>query len=358
MFSLKYRHRQKRLNWSQLLKLGVLVALMALIQRAAYADNCTTNVSAINLSLPTGTYVVPRDTPVGSLLTPFTSFPTGVPYSNLWTCTEPGGVWAGPAAHVVGLTYAGMTYTAVTGVPYWVYQTNVEGVGLVVGVQNMLANQWFPPGWGMTTLWHRGNLVNNLSGNQPYGASAAFAYVKTGRINGGTVNMSGIVGELAMMIDGFPNEGIISIMVSGAATFVSAACTTPDVTVNMGRHKASEFSGPGSYASSTPFEIALNNCPAGMNSIKYSVDATTTILDPTQSVVALNGSSTATGIGIQLLDKAGNPFPLGTVIDFSDYNGSTGGTYRIPLKARFYETGPVVGAGSATAEMTFTMTYL
>ncbi|MCX5540534.1 fimbrial protein [Paraburkholderia sp. CNPSo 3076] len=337
---------------------ALLVAAGALTSSMAYAAVCTANVTALNLTLPTGTYTVPRDAPVGTQLTPFTAFPTGAPYSNLWTCNVPANTWAGPATMAVGLTDTGTTFTAPSGVVYRVYKTNLAGVGIVLGVENFVASAWFPPGWGIPLSWHQGNSWQ--SGGQAQGAifgvSATFAYVKTGPMQGGTTNVSGLVAQTAMQI-GSSYENVANIVVSGNATFVVAACTTPDVAVDLGSHRSSEFRGPGSYSSATGFNIPLNNCPAGMNSITYQIDATTNLISSAASVVALDGGSTATGIGVQLLDAAGNTFPLATSTAFSAYRGSTGGSYAIPMKARYYQSGASVGPGTANTSLTFTMTY-
>ena len=49
--------------------------------------------------------------------------------------------------------------------------------------------------------------------------------------------------------------------------------------------------------------------------------------------------------------------PLSTPITFHEYNQGTGGSYRIPLNARYYQTGTSVGAGSANTSVTFSMIY-
>jgi major type 1 subunit fimbrin (pilin) len=139
---------------------------------------------------------------------------------------------------------------------------------------------------------------------------------------------------------------------------LALSCVTPDVIVPMGKHMTSELSGPNTYTSAVDVPIRLNECPPGMDSIKYQIDPVTTVIDSGNSVVALDGTSTATGVGVQLLNSdATAAFPLGTPATFSGYNTSTGGYYTIPLKARYYQTDATVGAGKANTLMTFTMTY-
>ncbi|AOX99061.1 hypothetical protein BJP62_00495 [Jeongeupia sp. USM3] len=94
-----------------------------------------------------------------------------------------------------------------------------------------------------------------------------------------------------------------------------------------------------------------------MNLIKYQIDAVTNVIDSGNSVVALDAASTATGLGVQLLDDSSVPFPLGVARTMGSYSTATGGSYTIPLKARYYKTAANVGPGSANSSMTFTMTY-
>jgi major type 1 subunit fimbrin (pilin) len=134
----------------------------------------------------------------------------------------------------------------------------------------------------------------------------------------------------------------------------NAPCTAADVTVSLGNHSASEFGGLGSTTVASDFTIELRNCPAGMRRITYQVDPATALVPGTRSsVVTLNVGSTATGIGVQLLDASGAPLALAS----QQTIGDSGGSYTIPLKARYYKTGAAVGAGSANSAVTFTITY-
>ena len=95
-----------------------------------------------------------------------------------------------------------------------------------------------------------------------------------------------------------------------------------------------------------------------MNAIHYQIDAVTPIVDNANAVVDLDGSSSAAGIGVQLLDGDGNPAILGTKRPFAGYNGATGGNYTIPMRARYRQTGDTITPGSANSAVTFTMSYL
>jgi major type 1 subunit fimbrin (pilin) len=136
-----------------------------------------------------------------------------------------------------------------------------------------------------------------------------------------------------------------------------ASCTTPNVTVSMGSYPAATFKGSGSSSNPVAFNVAVNNCPAGMNQIQYSFDAPGGVANANNGVIKLSSDSTATGVGLQLKDNAGNALKYDTQYTLSGYVTSTGGSYTIPLKAAYYQTGTAVTAGTANGVLTFTMTY-
>lgn len=101
----------------------------------------------------------------------------------------------------------------------------------------------------------------------------------------------------------------------------------------------------------------LNHCPAGLNRIQYRADAVTAVADANRSVVSLDAASGARGVGVQLLDGQGNVLPLGSNLTLAGYNPAVGGNHAIPLQARYYQTAAPVTAGSANTSVTFTLTY-
>ncbi|QWC87162.1 fimbrial protein [Cupriavidus metallidurans] len=281
--------------------------------------------STLNITIPiTKTVVAPRDLPVGAELTRFTWSPS------------PGEFYATCSGN-------GARYWNLSQVPGSdnIFPTNVPGVGVKITNQNTP----FP-----TSASYSGSSITFYWGAQ----NLNYVFVKTGPVSYGTVDGA----SLPTVEYNFDSSLVVyRAGAVGSITFSPASCQTPDVTVPMQNHRTSEFSGIGSFTSSTGFNIALNNCPGGMTTIMYQVDAVTTILSSANSVVALDGSSGATGIGVQLLDNSGNPFPLGSPQTFNGYNSSTGGAYAIPLKARYYQTGSSIGPGLANTVMTFLMNY-
>ncbi|WP_254200536.1 MULTISPECIES: fimbrial protein [unclassified Lysobacter] len=367
-----------------LLAIGCLFASMPVGTAAAGTANCAPPaVSSITADAGGGSYVIGRNAVPGPVLTPWSAFTAGP--DNLFVCTitmAPSGDYFGSMRQAgTGLTPADMGGTntiVIDGTSYIVYKTNVDGIGMVMKAYGAYGSgnstTWFPGVTGVPQAWRRftawtGGGVTNLPDQTASGA-IAFAFVRTGPISGGTVNYGGApVAEFAAAVttgavnngaNGGPQSAIVPITLINGPTFVSASCVTPDVLVDLGRHSKSSFTGTDYTTPSVDFNIKLNSCPAGMNSVRYRIDPATTVQLPAQSVVALDGTSTATGVGVQLLNGAGGVHPLGVGTDqvFAPYNKTTGGDYTIPLKANYYQTSPTVTPGQANTTMTFTMTYL
>jgi type 1 fimbria pilin len=127
--------------------------------------------------------------------------------------------------------------------------------------------------------------------------------------------------------------------------------------------------------------VALNNCPSFFgskltandgvgtgvtsplqpNTISFNVVPVTSIVDATQSVMALQPDGvnpTASGIGIQLV-KANNTsvFLSNRIPSDLILNETNGSNYTIPLKARYYQTAPTTSAGQANGAATITLIY-
>ncbi|WP_334043063.1 fimbrial protein [Burkholderia ambifaria] len=135
------------------------------------------------------------------------------------------------------------------------------------------------------------------------------------------------------------------------------ACSVSSVSVDMGQLVATRFTGMGSTAGDTPFSLRLNACPVGRTSIYYRFDPTTQIVPGTaDSVATLNPSSSANGIGLQLLDADGKPLSFGTTTKVPGYSGAAGDD-SVPFRARYYQTAATVTSGSASASITVTMSY-
>ena len=152
---------------------------------------------------------------------------------------------------------------------------------------------------------------------------------------------------------------LVRINLANPIILNAASCETPDVSVQMGDdYYLDEFSNIGDTSQAVKFNIGLNQCQTGINKVTYSLKATTPVIDAAKGVVALNGGSTAKGIGLELKNDAGQPIKLDTPDRFSGFN-TTGTDFKIPLTAAYIRLADsTLQAGSANSEVTFIVNYL
>ena len=148
----------------------------------------------------------------------------------------------------------------------------------------------------------------------------------------------------------------ISFELQNSFRIVSATCViAPVPPVNMGKQKLETFKTINTRSTPVSFNIKLSNCPS-LKKVTYQLDPTTSILNHNNSIVALDQSSTAEGIGIQILDNNDNPLPLNKQNPLNE-NFQTSNSFTIPMKAAYIKTQDIVKAGSANASLTFTIYY-
>lgn len=322
-----YSYRMIILPW-------IVSALVFLSYSHALWALCTfaPSRSTINATLPiSGTYTLPRNAPINQEIARFS-----------WTAPNAGAtVLNCSSSSIRNYTLPVLPYP--TPVSAGVYPTNIAGVGVQI-LNNRGAA--FPSQLAIT------------SGAYTYPTDPFVVYrlIVTGPVSPGTITSSNLP-QARMTIDGSPV--IYNLTTSGSVTIVAQSCTTPNVLVNLGIHSISEFPPTAGPINTTPvsFNIQLNSCSPGMSSIKYTIDATTPITNPSQGVVALNSGSTANGIGVRVTDSNNIRIQYGTPYTLSSYL-TAGGNYTIPLKAAYYRTGTApIQPGSANTSLTFTMLY-
>jgi major type 1 subunit fimbrin (pilin) len=321
------------------MRLGIAItAMLVYAPHAKAACTFTSGYSVQNMLMKIPNVTVPRDIPVGAVLATV-QLPAGGPMTSsgsFATCTAPGNSY---------WYFNGGTAAAL---PSNTANTNIPGIGLRFFFQNNsgMSFKFNPAGYGASESyvgkwnWYTG-------GNGYFGVEV----VVTGRPGSGQIN--GAV-TATVTLDSL----LVTNITTTTFTATALSCVTPNVTVPLGTHNSSELQGVGTGTAAVTFNLSLNSCPAGLYSIKYQIDPTTAVVgNATNGVVALDASSTATGVGVQLLNNSGVAFALGSQQTFSGYSFATGGSYTIPLKARYYQTGAKVGPGTANTSMTFTMNY-
>jgi len=152
---------------------------------------------------------------------------------------------------------------------------------------------------------------------------------------------------------------LIGQMLKGTVSFVGGGtCTTPDVSVYLPDVGTSLFSGPDSILATMPFELEFRNCPPGLYGIGYHFTPTTAIVDAAQGVIALDGSATATGVGLKLTEGSGAALKFGQANTYQlAYDPSIVNSYSVPLRVAYYQTGNVVTSGTVSSSVTVTLKY-
>lgn len=257
--------------------------------------------------------------------------------------------------------------------PGRVYQTGVAGIGAV--------------------LWYAGNPFPTLRGGFTAPANTDFSLynmnatydlslIKIGPVAPGTLQGSALP---SMAIDyvtpNWPAVTWAEVNFSGAINIVAKSCTTPDVTVLLGKQDTAQFRKSGDASAWKNWSIQLTDCPrfygtvpdgststdVGIgtsgpvvkNSIQLSLQPNTPVINAAQGIIALqsgSGSGSAQGIGIQTAGPNGLPFNLASPVTYP-LNSSTSTTVNISFKSRYIATANTVTPGKADATMTFTINY-
>lgn len=297
-----------------------------------------------------GTISVPPGATVGTLLKT-----VDAPYvlNSVITCTS---------TSYIRFQYGyGTGRTAITGsgIPAGVVSSGVEGIGVRVtnGYFTMLPYATLPDVAGT----YRNSYLGAISWPGIGNAVVKIEFYKTGDITPGELSFPRNFVE--MWASTSPTStaaahGVLysTLNISGTPELKVPGCVTPSLTVPLGKHAKSGFSGVGSTSASTPFTFAINNCDAGLNAVKYTFKPATgfTLEDSglaTQHLTVKSGPGTASGIGVQVLYNNDTLVPFNTAIS------TTTSSHTIPMKARYIQTASAISAGEANSALEFTMTY-
>jgi major type 1 subunit fimbrin (pilin) len=279
---------------------------------------------------------IPRDTPNGTVIFESRTVTLASPPNSFQCATDsPYGV-----QNEVGPTNAELKYLPIgnTGLA-WQWGRNDNDIAAIYPNDTTKAG-----GYGYDKTRHRLRIIKVADTNE------------TQKIPPGTLGHT-TVGGLAVLA-----------MSTSGMTILPQSCETPDVKVDMGSNDLSVFSEYGKHSDPVMFNIKLSNCPKGINKIFYSLVPTSgsPAVGAGDGMVALNKSSTAKGIALQILDENQTPIELSKEYGFLGYSAA-GGNFNIPLFARFFRTVPTgksggfdpgMSSGTANADIWFIMNYL
>ncbi|WFQ80812.1 MULTISPECIES: fimbrial protein [Xenorhabdus] len=161
---------------------------------------------------------------------------------------------------------------------------------------------------------------------------------------------SGTVNEIIItMADTTNHDTVFTYKIpSFNITARSCAITTPIIHVPMGAVSKNHFKNIGDTAGGRSFEINVQ-CKGSPNAnITWEPGKTNT-----NGVINADSTSSATGIGIQMLDDRDNPVKFGE----QQALGTINSLKTLSYKAKYYQTSNTVIAGSVNATATFTVDY-
>ncbi|PAA94960.1 fimbrial protein [Serratia fonticola] len=261
--------------------------------------------------------------------------------------------------------------------PGKVYNTSVPGIGVVAWSD--INNQALP------TVAYTTSNVNSFY----VSINVVLSFIKIGPVTPGVITASSLPSVFLEFapdptLTGMPQR-IYNLSYSGSINVVSQTCTTPDVNVPLGSYETSTFTSKGTVTAWRDASIELKDCPrfygyynntsyntsvgagsttagtAVPNLLTAKITPQNTVWDTARGIMNVTSStSSATGVGIQLGwgDSSGSPQPLNFNQNFNFNPGNNAlKSFKIPLSARYYQTGDTVTPGRADGKVTFTISY-
>jgi type 1 fimbria pilin len=140
-------------------------------------------------------------------------------------------------------------------------------------------------------------------------------------------------------------------------SFQSVSCTTKNVSVTLPTVSLSAFQSS-TVAGLTPFSIGIDCSGASLDTlsaIDYTLSNRTTIVDPANGAIALQPTSTSSGIAIRITDQNDLPIRFNEAIGLATFSRAQS-SFSIPLKASYLKIGPPK-AGTVETIVDFTLTY-
>lgn len=319
-------------------RVALLLSALSYVWTQSASADCTPlngwQNKVFNITIPA--IVIPRDAPIGTTLFSQTvNFPREAVVTNC-----PNGVHA-----LYGLFDSWVPDSS------GVAPTNVPGIGIrIADISNAQVVSYYRSRNNLESS--RGIYSFHEQDRYQWSADGfSIQLLKTGPTSTGSLSTGIIAGLLLKNL-----YYMAAIQIVNGGSFSTSGCTinTKSLTVPLGSVKRSEFGGVGSTTKTSIFNISVD-CSESTN-ITMTLNATADS-STAPGVIAIDpsaGSTTASGVGIQLLRNnnsvvIGSPFYIG--------RASVTGGNRIEMGARYYQTKSTITAGQANATATFTLTY-
>ncbi|MGJ7604411.1 fimbrial protein [Variovorax sp. LT1R20] len=315
------------------------LALLLGAQGAWAACTVTPGYVEKTVNMAMGRVLIPNDAAVGTMFkSQLFPLPLSGTTNKPWTCVGGG--------NVKGVMLQG---TAVPGYDH-VFTTAVPGVGIRL-------SRYFSD----TEVSYYPHDRSTTSDFGDFNAASRFQ-VELFKIAPVTGNGPLAQGTYTRYYSVADNKSVLTTNLLGEGiTIITPSCSVDlgsrNILVEFGKVPQSNFKGRGTTTGDRKFNIKLN-CKAGQNAqntVYLRMDATQ---DPSneQGVLKITqaGSTTATGVGIQVVDDKTVPVKFG---EEALVGPSMDGSYVLPYTARYFQTGDKVTPGRANGTATFTLDY-
>lgn len=315
-----------------LLVVGMLMVLVAGRARADCTSRGTPTWSTVAFT-PPATITVPNNLPAGTQTVLWTSSPVAPSVTYSWDCN--GNTDSGVVNYIAG-------------------QPTGDDTLFPTYVPNLYYRLLHPD--ASTPLRAYPNYPVSNGNNIPFSVATALQLVAMGPITNGSTLAAG---QLAQWKVDFRRYGSVPVEIfqtNASTRFIGPACSVavdPTVVV-LPTVFTANFGGVGSTTGQTPFAVQLT-CSASTNvRITLNTGAPAPGLGGAGVIAPTAGAGFAKNVGVQLLDRNGNPVAFGTAINAGT---ATVGPFTIPFQARYYQTGAAVSVGNVQATATYTLTY-
>lgn len=235
-----------------------------------------------------------------------------------------------------------------------VYSTGVPGVG--IALENSNGQRIYGEGVRCDT---RNSPLGTINSDYSFSYSVRLALVKTSdTVSPGLLQQTqtqfgmGVYNKSAIGGDGGINQNYVAYTGNVTVRIETCSVNNPVINIPLGDHGIIDFPQVGSVSTSKSFSINLTCDESADVNIRINGDAITSA----PGVIALqkSGQNTAEGVGVQILNSAGEPIEIGSIWQVINY--AQQGSLQIPLSGRYYRIGDMK-EGDANAVATFTMIY-
>jgi major type 1 subunit fimbrin (pilin) len=182
-----------------------------------------------------------------------------------------------------------------------VYNTSIPGIGVKISEQSTYGNIS-----ALTTVPQHWYVVSDpiSPASVAYVLGIKVQFYITGTVTPGVYPPETLIEAWMNSIDSTVGGANYVTLKTPEITVKTFTCVTPNIIVNLGKYKNTDFSGINTKSTAKSFNFEIKNCDPGLNSVNYtfkpaagiSIQQSGTI----NQYITLDASSTASGVGIQV----------------------------------------------------------